>query len=103
MHTYLAKFTLGDLVRHDDGEHRGVVVDVDPTFEGPEEWVQGEESPSVEQPWYSLLLDNSEQMAYVAEEQLEPDDSEEPVNNPATESMLGELHNGRYEVRQTIN
>lgn len=105
MNTQMAKFALGDIVLHRDHDYRGVVVDVDPEFEGPEEWYRAaaDERPERSQPWYSLLVDNSEQVAYVAEENLETDASEEPVHHPAMANLLGELHHGRYTVNQTLN
>ncbi len=98
-----AQFNLGDIVHHEKRPYRGVIVDVDPAFAGPEDWLQEGGSPAGDQPWYHLVLDNSEQMAYVPEEQLEPDHSEEPVFNPSLTNLLGEFQDGRYKVRQTIN
>lgn len=105
MHAQTAEFALGDIVWHSQKAYRGVIVDVDPQFEGPEQWYEAapEERPQRYQPWYSLLVDNSEQVAYVAEEYLEADPSEEPVNHPAMANFLGELHHGRYTVNQTLN
>jgi heat shock protein HspQ len=100
-----AAFTLGDLVWHRQYDYRGVIIDVDPQFEGPEDWYSNgaERRPSRYQPWYSILVDNSEQVAYVAEQNLAEDDSEEPVVHPATASFLGEFRHGRYTVNQILN
>ncbi|HKJ70360.1 MAG TPA: heat shock protein HspQ [Gammaproteobacteria bacterium] len=105
MRAQTAHFTLGDIVWHSGNDYRGVIVDVDPEFEGPEDWYAdaSAQRPQRHQPWYSLLVDNSEHVAYVAEENLEADESEEPVNHPAMASFLGELHHGRYTVHQTLN
>jgi heat shock protein HspQ len=40
---------------------------------------------------------------YVAEEYLEADPSSDPVTNPAMGQFLGEMHDGHYTVRQTLN
>ena len=101
----IANFTLGDIVWHRQKHYRGVIVDVDPEFDGPEGWYEAaaDQRPPRQQPWYSLLVDNSEQVAYVAEEYLEADRSEEPVHHPAMATFVGELHHGRYTVNQTLN
>lgn len=103
MTAQMARFSLGEIVQHDEQDYRGVVIDVDPAFEGPEEWLQGEDPAIGEQPWYSLLLDNSEKMAYVPEDRLMPEDAPGPVMNPGTANLLGEFQNGRYRIRQTFN
>ena len=105
MHAQTAKFALGDIVWHSQKAYRGVIVDVDAQFEGPEQWYESapDRRPRRHQPWYSLLVDNSEQVAYVAEENLQTDDSQEPVHHPAMANFLGELHDGRYTVNQTLN
>jgi len=105
MRAETARFTLGEIVRHGRHSYRGVIVDVDPQFEGPEQWYADapEKRPERHQPWYSLLVDNSEHVAYVAEENLETDNSEEPVHHPALASFLGEMEHGRYTVNQPLN
>ncbi len=105
MYRNTAAFALGEIVIHEGHRYRGVVVDVDPTFQGPEEWYQSLEAsrPPKEQPWYSVLVDNTDQMAYVAEQSLEPDHSEDPVTNPALDSFVAGMKGGRYEVYQTLN
>jgi heat shock protein HspQ len=105
MRAQTAKFTLGEIVWHGRKYYRGVIVDVDPEFEGPEDWYADapETRPHRHQPWYSLLVDNSEHVAYVAEENLEADNTEEPVNHPALTSFLGKLEHGRYTVNQPMN
>lgn len=103
MTAQVARFSLGEIVQHDEQPYRGVVIDVDPAFEGPEEWLQEEDSGIEDQPWYSLLLDDSEQMAYVPEDRLSAEDAPGPVTNPGTANLLGEFQNGRYRIRQTFN
>ncbi|HKJ86962.1 MAG TPA: heat shock protein HspQ [Gammaproteobacteria bacterium] len=100
-----AKFSLGQIVWHQNTQYRGVIVDVDPDFQGEEEWLEGHEGLEMNrnEPWYSLLVDDTEQMAYVPEQNLEPDSSEMPVNNPAMGHFVGEMVDGRYTVQQTLN
>ncbi|TCT39326.1 heat shock protein HspQ [Martelella mediterranea] len=89
-----AKFNIGDVVRHRSLPFRGVVFDVDPEFSRSEEWYQSlplEMRPGKDQPFYHLVAENEESgyVAYVSEENLEVDDSGEPLRNP----QIGELFN----------
>ncbi len=82
-----AKFTIGEVVRHRVFPFRGVVFDVDPEFSNTEEWwnaIPPEIRPNKDQPFYHLLAENedSEYVAYVSEQNLEHDESEQPLRNP---------------------
>ena len=82
-----AKFQIGQVVRHRIFPFRGVIYDVDPVFSNTEEWWQSipeEVRPSKDQPFYHLLAENadSEYVAYVSEQNLLADDSEEPLRHP---------------------
>src|ERR671928_787790 len=83
-----ARFGIGDVVRHRIFDFRGVVFDVDAEFSNSEEWYEAIPEalrPSKEQPFYHLLADNAESsyVAYVSQQNLVPDESEEPVDHPA--------------------
>jgi heat shock protein HspQ len=100
----LARFAIGDVVRHRIFDFRGVVFDVDPEFANSEEWYEAipeELRPSKDQPFYHLLAENSEStyVAYVSQQNLAPDDSDEPVEHPAIGTMFEGLENGRYQLR----
>jgi heat shock protein HspQ len=100
----LARFAIGDVVRHRIFDFRGVVFDVDPEFANSEEWYEAipeELRPSKDQPFYHLLAENSEStyVAYVSQQNLAPDESDEPVEHPAIATMFEGLENGRYQLR----
>src|ERR1700730_1904538 len=85
--TRTAKYTLGQVVRHRVFPFRGVVFDVDPVFNNTEEWYQAipaDVRPSKDQPFYHLFAENaeSEYIAYVSEQNLLPDTSEERLRHP---------------------
>lgn len=40
MTTVNAKFSVGQLIHHKKFDYRGVIVDVDPQFQGTEEWYE---------------------------------------------------------------
>jgi heat shock protein HspQ len=99
-----ARFAIGDVVRHRLFDFRGVIFDVDPEFANSEEWYESipeELRPSKEQPFYHLLAENSDSsyIAYVSQQNLAPDDSDEPVDHPAIATMFDGLEDGRYQLR----
>lgn len=88
----LAKFFVGQLVHHRLFHYRGVVVDVDPHFRGTDEWYDqvARTRPPKDRPWYRVLVDGAEHETYVAERNLEPDDSMGPIRHP----MLSRFFSG---------
>ncbi len=52
------KFSVGQIVRHKLFDYRGVVVDVDPTFQSTEDWYQqmAKSHPPKDRPWYHVLV-----------------------------------------------
>ena len=99
-----ARFAIGDVVRHRIFDFRGVVFDVDPAFANSEEWYEAIPEairPSKDQPYYHLLAENAETtyVAYVSQQNLVRDESDEPVDHPAIEAMFDRLEGGRYRLR----
>ena len=93
------------MVRHRFYPFRGVIFDVDPTFNNTEEWWQSipeEVRPRKDQPYYHLLAENSdtEYVAYVSEQNLLPDESGEPVRHPQVAEFFGPLEDGVYKLRE---
>jgi len=100
----LARFAIGEVVKHRLFDFRGVIFDVDPVFANSEEWYQSipeEIRPPKDQPFYHLLAENAESsyVAYVSQQNLLPDDSEEPVDHPAIGDMFDRFADGRYQLR----
>jgi heat shock protein HspQ len=97
-----ARFRVGQPVHHKLFDYRGVIVDVDATFQGSEEWYQAmaRTRPPKDKPWYHVLVHNAQHMTYVTERNLEPDLSGEPIRHPALAEFFDELRDGLY-VRQT--
>ena len=99
-----ARFTIGEVVKHRLFDFRGVIFDVDPTFANSEEWYESipeEIRPSKDQPFYHLLAENADSsyVAYVSQQNLLPDDSDEPIDHPAIPDMFGQFADGRYKLR----
>jgi heat shock protein HspQ len=100
-----ARFTIGDVVRHRLYDFRGVVYDVDPVFANSEEWYQAipeEVRPAKDQPFYHLLAENGESsyIAYVSQQNLVADDSDEPVDHPEIAGLFDAYAKGRYRLRR---
>lgn len=88
MRERLAKFKIGQVVRHRVFPFRGVIFDVDPEFANTDEWwesIPAEVRPVKDQPFYHLYAENAEQayIAYVSEQNLLVDESGEPLRHPA--------------------
>ena len=99
-----ARFGIGEVVRHRIFDFRGVIFDVDPEFANSDEWYEAIPEairPSKNQPFYHLLAENAESnyVAYVSQQNLVTDDSEEPVEHPAIPTMFDRLEGGRYQLR----
>jgi len=98
-----AKFTLGQVVKHRIHPFRGVIFDVDPTFNNSDEWLESipkDMRPKRDQPFYHLLAENdtSYYVAYVSEQNLLQDDTDEPVEHPEVAEMFGNLSDGKYDI-----
>jgi heat shock protein HspQ len=97
----VAKFSIGQLVRHRMFPFRGVIFDVDPTFNNTDDWwnaIPEEIRPHKDQPFYHLLAENDDSayVAYVSEQNLLPDDTGEPVGHPQTAMMFASFADGEY-------
>ncbi len=97
-----AKFGIGELVYHKLFDYRGVVTDVDATFQGSDEWYEqvARSRPPKDRPWYHVLVDNATHQTYVAERNLEPDTSGAPINHPMVNAIFAGFRDGVY-VRRT--
>ena len=91
-----AKFSIGQVVKHRHFDFRGVIYDVDFEFNNSEEWYQSipkDVRPKKDQPFYHLLAENNEitYEAYVSEQNLMPDNSDEPIKHP----LINEIFSGK--------
>ena len=98
-----AKYQIGQVVKHRFYPFRGVIFDVDPVFSNSEEWyesIPAEIRPAKDQPFYHLLAENeeSEYIAYVSEQNLVPDPSNEPLRHPQVKDMF-EVRSGTYRAK----
>lgn len=92
------KFYVGQIVHHRRFDYRGVIVDVDASFNGSDSWYDSvaKSRPPKDQPWYRVLVDGAEFETYVAERHLEQDGCSEPVKHPAVETHFCGYQDGQY-------
>lgn len=100
-----AKFSVGQLVHHKRFDYRGVIIDVDAEFHGTEDWYKqvASSKPPKENPWYHVLVDESDLRTYVAERNLEPDDIGGPVKHPDVRLYFEDLSDNTYISRNKGN
>jgi heat shock protein HspQ len=93
-----AKFGMGQLIKHRLFDYRGVIVDIDPIFMGTENWYQevAKTRPPKNKPWYKILVNNSLDETYVAEQNLQGDDSLDTINHPLVGAYFDKFENGIY-------
>ena len=102
-----ARFAIGEVVRHRIFDFRGVIFDVDPVFANSEEWYEAIPEairPRKDQPFYHLLAENADTsyVAYVSQQNLVVDESDEPVDHPDIAAMFEPMEGGRYRLREAL-
>jgi heat shock protein HspQ len=103
----IAKFKIGQVVKHRIFPFRGVVFDIDPTFSNTEEWwlsIPEEIRPEKDQPFYHLFAENTdtEYVAYVSEQNLLPDTSSEPIRHAQVAEEFIKDAKGGYKPRDFV-
>jgi heat shock protein HspQ len=103
----IAKYKIGQVVRHRIFPFRGVIFDIDPVFSNTEEWwlsIPEAVRPSKDQPFYHLFAENAETeyIAYVSEQNLLPDNSPEPLRHPQVTEAFVKDGQGFYRPRDFV-
>ena len=96
-----AKFSIGDVVKHKFLNFKGVIFDLDPTFNNTEEWynaIPKDFRPRKDQPFYHLFAENEEifYIAYVSEHNLNIDNSGIPANHPDIMKIFSHFNGVSY-------
>lgn len=96
-----AKFNIGQIIHHNRFDYRGVIVDVDATFSASDEWYDkvALSRPPKDKPWYRVLVDGTDEVTYVAERHLEPDEKTSPIKHPLVDELFDGYENGQYVKR----
>lgn len=100
-----ARFFVGQLVHHRLFGYRGIIFDVDPEFEGTEEWYEtvAKSRPPKDRPWYHVLPDGQTHATYVAERNLEPDPVGGEIRHPLVGHLFERGENGEYVSRERVH
>ncbi len=100
-----AKYSLGQIIHHRKFDYRGVIFDIDATFRGTESWygAVAKSKPPKDEPWYHVLVDDSQQSTYVAERNIETTDSVLPINHPLINHYFKNFRDGHYFHNNTNN
>jgi heat shock protein HspQ len=100
-----AKFSIGDLIHHRLFDYRGVIVDVDPEYQGTEEWYaqMARSQPPRDAPWYHVLVHDATHTTYVAEQNLEADRTGEEVRHPLVSEYFDHFDGARYNASRPAN
>jgi len=99
------KFAIGQLVHHKLFDYRGVIVDVDPVFQGSDEWYEfvAKSRPPKDAPWYHVLVHENEHITYVAERNLEQDTRHDRIIHPLISYYFDTFDNGAYSTANKMN
>jgi heat shock protein HspQ len=105
MSTHTANFSIGEVVHHVKSDYRGVIVDVDATFQGTEQWYHevAKSRPPKELPWYHVLVDGADHSTYVAERHLERDPEPMPIRHPNVGDFFDTFEDGHYSRSSGLN
>ncbi len=101
----IARYSPGELVHHRFFDYRGVVADVDATFQQSDEWYEevARSRPPKNEPWYHVLVHDAQHMTYVAERNLESDTSTDPIRHPMLDRFFTDFRQGRYRNEEPVN
>lgn len=98
----MQKFSSGDVIHHKRYEYRGVIVSSDFQCMADDAWYfRNQTQPRRDQPWYHVLVDGGRE-TYVAEENIELDETGAPVTHPLVDRIFPTFQGGRY-YRQSVN
>lgn len=100
-----ADFSVGQIVHHKTFGYRGVIYDVDPIFQGSEEWYErvAHSRPPKDCPWYHVLVDGQSVETYVAQRNLEADITQTPIEHPALDHFFNTFDRDRYHLKALHN
>lgn len=99
---FVSKFQTGQLIVHRRYRYRGVIVSRDPHCQASDAWYfRNRTQPDRNQPWYHVLVHEGQE-TYVAEENLMPDLSGEPIAHPFVSQYFPTFHQGQY-YRESLN
>ncbi len=90
-------FKPGEYVSHIRYGYKGIVVEVDQECKATDGWYYGNQTqPSRHQAWYHVLVHDSDQVTYVAENNLAKDASKEEIKHSLLSYFFTKDKKGKY-------
>ena len=105
MTDYKAKFQIGQIIHHKLFDYTGVIFDIDPIFQGSEEWYEqvARSCPPKNKPWYHVLVHATEQSTYVAERNLDLEENPKSIQHPLINSLFTKFDGSQYHLKTKPN
>jgi len=105
MTDYKAKYKIGQIVHHKLFDYTGVIFDIDPIFQGSEEWYEqvARSRPPKNKPWYHVLVHAAEQSTYVAERNLDLEENPKSIQHPLINSLFTKFDGSQYHLKTKPN
>ena len=100
-----AKFKIGQIIHHRLFDYTGVVFDIDPIFQGSEEWYEqvARSRPPKNKPWYHVLVHAGEHSTYVAEQNLDLEEQPKAIQHPLINSLFTKFDGLQYNLKTRPN
>lgn len=100
-----AKFKIGQIIHHRLFDYRGVVFDIDPIFQGSEEWYEqvAKSKPPKNKPWYHVLVHAANHTTYVAEQNLDQEEHPKEIQHPLVNSFFTKFDGLKYHFKTRPN
>jgi len=100
-----AKFKIGQIINHRLFDYTGVVFDIDPIFQGSEEWYEqvARSRPPKNKPWYHVLVHDAEHSTYVAAQTLDLEKYPKAIQHPLIHSLFTKFDGSQYHLKSRTN
>ena len=100
-----AKFKIGQIIHHRLFNYTGVVFDIDPIFQGSEEWYEqvAQSRPQKNKPWYHVLVHTAEHSTYVAEQNLDLEENPKAIQHPLINTLFTKFDGLQYHSKNRPN
>ena len=105
MTNYKAKFQIGQIVYHKLFDYTGVIFDIDPVFQGAEDWYEqvAQSRPPKNKPWYHVLVHAADHTTYVAEQNLDLKEHPKSIQHPLINSLFTKFDGSQYHLKSKAN
>jgi len=100
-----SKFKIGQIIHHRLFDYMGVVFDIDPIFQGSEEWYEqvAKSHPPKNKPWYHVLVHTAVHLTYVAERNLDREEHPQAIQHPLINSLFTKFDGLQYYLKAKPN